>query len=461
MAQASDMGAADPLGRGVWNMQPLQSPGSGYSMRILLISYCFPPHNVSAAVRTGLLAKHLVLQGHDIRVVSAAGQTFPADMEVQIPRHLVEYVPAGDNAGMPLYALSQRRPPRSRWGQWLWHDLARPLGRWVFGAIMALSLPDEHGRWRRRAVQVALRTCETWVPDVVYASALPYSSLMVGAELHARTGLPWIAELGDMWVDRYDLGNFRPRWLRPVDAFLEHRTLRSAEGVVVLTDRDRKALERRYAMPIRVLRHGCESTPTVPAVGQPRGDDCLRVVYTGSLVAKYRDPGLLLDALRSLGPEGRRVRFVYYGGSAQMVHDMARERGVDDLVETHGHVPHAEALVAQRSADMLLQLLWADPAQPYVVTGKLYEYLGARRPILAVGPRVNIGAEMIEERRAGVVGETVKGICEVLRTKLREKDRMGYLPDLDGDVIRGLEAGSRAEAIVRFAQELLGTRARI
>jgi glycosyltransferase involved in cell wall biosynthesis len=115
----------------------------------------------------------------------------------------------------------------------------------------------------------------------------------------------------------------------------------------------------------------------------PRGDGALRIVHTGEVYAG-RNPGPLLEALRTLeaeprGPKRLSVRFI---GQTHGLATAVRKRGLDHVVTCVGQVSHAQALEDMRRADVLLLL--DSPGRLAGVPAKLYEYLGASRPILAL-----------------------------------------------------------------------------
>ena len=127
------------------------------------------------------------------------------------------------------------------------------------------------------------------------------------------------------------------------------------------------------------------------------------------------------------------------------------------LVEVHSSVAYRESLGIQRSSDVLLLLLWDDPRERGVYTGKVFEYFGARRPILALGPKDNVAAALIERRGAGFVSNDPAAIAGRLRDWIGEKDACGSIAPLPEEKLFGLSRGEQARRLERF---LLNTLAR-
>ena len=118
------------------------------------------------------------------------------------------------------------------------------------------------------------------------------------------------------------------------------------------------------------------------AFGEP-----IRVVHAGAIYVG-RDPLPLLDAVKTVseGPEQIALDVHFFGPSPENGMDLCKEvsaRGLDDRVSLCGQIPYAKALREMASADILL--LMDSPGRTVGVPAKLYEYIGAGRPVLALG----------------------------------------------------------------------------
>ena len=137
----------------------------------------------------------------------------------------------------------------------------------------------------------------------------------------------------------------------------------------------------------------------------------------------------------------------------QHVRRLAAQYDIQSIVQVNESIPYKEALRAQRQADVLLLLLWNDPREKGVYTGKLFEYIGAGRPILAIGPSDNVAAELIVERKAGIVLQRPTDIAEQLQKWIVQKQVSGAIPPLPLDAGTGL---SREEQTRQLERVLLG-----
>jgi len=177
----------------------------------------------------------------------------------------------------------------------------------------------------------------------------------------------------------------------------------------------------------------------------------LEIVYTGGIYPGRRDPSPLFRALASM-PEGAgRVRVHFYGTNPQHVLPLAAAAGVRGQVLVHPHVPRAEAVALQQCADVLLLMQWNDPREHGNLPGKLFEYLGARRPILGLGLESGVPATIIRTRAAGCFTNDPARIAAQLAAWLERKRRLGRLPPLPAEVAAGF---TRAEQFVKLERLL-------
>jgi hypothetical protein len=160
-------------------------------------------------------------------------------------------------------------------------------------------------------------------------------------------------------------------------------------------------------------------------------------VYPGK-----QDPEPLFRALGALRREipdlPKRLSIDFYGYDDPALRALQARHEVNDCVALRGFVPYRESIAAQRAADALLFLDWNDAAAEGMMTGKLFEYLGSRRPILALGPGPDSeAARLIATTGAGTTLTREEEIVQYLR-RLLASPRPADLP---------------AQAVARFSRE--------
>ncbi|MDW8234482.1 MAG: glycosyltransferase [Roseiflexaceae bacterium] len=428
-------------------------------MRILIVSYYFPPYNIIASLRVGKTAKYLRQFGHDVRVVTARNLPYPVDLKVEVPSDCVITTPWIDVSAPHTLAMHARQ---HRSSVMTLLDKA-PATRAQYTAVLRLlnayralvAFPDDAIGWFPFGWTAAQRLLKRWRPEVIVASSGPPTSLLIASALHRQYGLPWVGELRDLWTDNHYYPY--PMWRRVLETWLERRTLRTAAGLVTVSEPLAHTLRLRYNLPTEVVLNGFDPSdypPTRPV----RTDPWLTIVYTGAIYPMKRSAAPLFAALQRLGSRAARVRVTCYTSGisgAAAIRSEAQQHGIEHLLDIRDAVPHREALAQQRAADVLLLLLWNDPRERGVYTGKLFEYLGARRPILGIGPAGNVAADLIREHQAGMVSADPDEIAGQLVQWLNAKER-GGIPDLPESVAAGLSREEQTRRLEAFLERLVG-----
>jgi hypothetical protein len=190
--------------------------------------------------------------------------------------------------------------------------------------------------------------------------------------------------------------------------------------------------------------------PAPPETGGP-----LRIVFTGHIYVGFRDPSPLFEALRSLKLTPDDVIVEFIGSSNKAVRDLADGFGLDTLIRTEKTIPYRAALERQLRADVLLHMQWCDPKEYGTIAGKIFDYLGARRPILGIALEDSTVAQLVHERCAGLVTNDPRRIATQIEAWVAEKRRGGIAP-LPPSASEGLERAVQFEKIADLLSNIAG-----
>ena len=420
-------------------------------MKLLLVTWYFPPSRTIAAVRLGKLARYLLAQGHDVRVLTPKEPPLPQELAVDFPEERV--IRTAWQAPDPGGASAAKRPTPAAAGTVPEGGVASPSPlkrlRWRLHASMS-EFPDGRAAWQAFAVTAGADLLKDWRPDAVFASGPPFTTLFIGRELSEAFDLPLVLEFRDRWSeDPYAPPFFWRRWKirRAEDALISR-----AKALVTVSEPWAKDYRARYGKPTTVVYNGydaelCGEGPFDGAAGRPG----LEIVYTGGIYPGYRDPTPLFAAMKLLDDKGVACRMIFHGVRPGMVVPLAEAQGVTHLVEVREVLTHEEALRRQRESDILVLLQWNDPKEQGNVPGKFFEYLGARRPILVLGLREGVPATIVKERDAGFFSNDPQEIAAQLERWLEIKQEKGLLPPVPES---GRDGYARDEQYARLEQFL-------
>ncbi|MFQ5468588.1 MAG: glycosyltransferase, partial [Kiloniellaceae bacterium] len=381
-------------------------------LKILIVTWYFPPTNTMGALRLGKLAKYLNRAGHDVRVLSARDIPRPQSLPQDFPEERVTRTRWFDvNALSRWLARILRRGAAGGGGDGpapapTTPSSAGPPARPSLRARLSglyenlINFPDGAIGWMPHALAAGGRAIRAHRPDAILASGPPFTTLIVGALLARRERVPWVAEFRDRWAgDPYYPPPAYRAWM---ERTCERWLVRRAAGLVTVSEPWAEAYRRTYGKPVCTVYNGFDPDDFAQVgVGAPESE-ALVIVHTGRIYPGRRDPTPLFQAVRELRADAP-VRMIFLGVPADRVMPLARACGVEHLVEARAHVPYEQSLAAQRAADILLFMQWNDPSEQGNVPGKLFEYIGARRPVLGIGYEGGVPAGILRERAAGVV----------------------------------------------------------
>jgi glycosyltransferase involved in cell wall biosynthesis len=434
-------------------------------VRLLIVSWYFPPVNTIGAVRVGKFARFLIERGHDVGVVAGSKWGAPETLPLGVPlARVIHAKPRDINAGPQWIERRLKRasppttaPPRAfTSGSLEGHPEIRrrsALRRLSDLYVMITNIPDSRIGWLPAAYAACRSMCRDWRPDLIFASGPPFTAFLAAFGISKRLGVPWIAELRDRWAD--DPYDDSPRWRHVLDEGLERRILRTASGLVTVTEPWAEFYRLKYKAPVATIYNGFDPRDFEGLAPRASESPHLVIAYTGSIYPGRRDPSPLFRALHRLGPTGERVRVVFCGTDPAHVFPLAEQAAVRHLVEVRPPVSYRQSLEFQQQADVLLLMQWNDPREQGNCPGKFFEYLGSLRPVLVLGLKDGVPATIVRQRAAGFCANDPHLIADQLKVWLQEKQQFGRVRALPEAAREGLSRDLQFASLEDFLTRMV------
>jgi len=360
-------------------------------VKVLLVTLYFPPAGGGGVQRPLKLAQYLPALGIETHVLAPDDPKWiHSDPDLRVPTqawvHRARYVgPKG------------RKPAEELHGK---TGLARVATQTRL-ASRRLLVPDENVSWNLTAIPAAIRIARAEKIDAVITTSPPASVHLVGAAVQKATGAKWLADLRDSLVahPHRRAESFAVRAKEKVDEGVARLVARRADAISCVSEaiaEETRQLGPRG--PVETIANGCDFDDFAGL--EYRTSPRFRITHTGSFFGK-RDPRPFLQALADSELDVV-ARFV--GDFRSSDREWAESRGLGDRLELIPYAPRAHALELQRDSEALLLLIpEAGGRGKGVLSGKVFEYLAAERPILAAVPPDGAAADLIRESGAGVV----------------------------------------------------------
>jgi len=401
--------------------------------KVLIVSFYFPPTHSIASVRVGKLAKYLAQFGWEPMVLTANqvkgySQDLPVEMDdANIFR--TPYCALGLTISYGLTGgqrtIYQAALKSSAWRKALYKVIRLMEPVYTLPVIRTLTL--EPIGWYSHAVKKGLEITGKEKFDIIFSSYGPSMSHFVASKLHKQTSIPWVAEFRDLWSLNHYGRKAQP--FHFLEKRLEKRVMKGSNLLVTVSEPAARQLEALHSRKVVTICNGFDEEDYLDDVPLTTK---FTITYTGIIYHGKQDPTPLFEAIAGLQEEGRispdDFEVCLYGETAPAsLLPAIRHYRLEGIVKICGLVPFKESIRKQKESTVLLFLGWNDPRERGVYTGKIFEYLGARRPILAIGLKGDVVDELLRETSAGVVTNQVNEIKTILSQWMKEFRQLGEI----------------------------------
>lgn len=244
--------------------------------------------------------------------------------------------------------------------------------------------------------------------DIVNSVSNPPQLQIVGGIIARLTDTPWIAEFRDPLVSNPDVD---PESVAAaIRRWLERYILTHAEGIVwydgiqipddyfenTYSDLDTSTVKK--LPPIGFEKETFESI-------EQADHDQFTITYAGSFYEGWIEPHTFLRGLGAYVNHDQDVQALFYGDWSAKYERVAKNSGVADIIETHEFVPHEKIVSILKGSDAVLYIGGDDPRNAQNIPSKLYDYIGARQPIIAIVDPMFRVAKLIQDNGLGIVVE--------------------------------------------------------
>lgn len=355
-------------------------------MKILILTTFYPPDTAIAAVRPYMFAKYLTQRGHEVTVMRS-GEFYNGASEffdMSIPVRVISYM--GPDSPAERFARGEK-------------DFQQPEGKgrlaklpvWLGNLILKAYGPIAFHNLQRetqdkiRMQKAALDELRHEQFDVVFSTFGQQENIAAGQYAAKLFGCKLIQDFRDAVAVAPLCTRGQFRYLKKI----QDDAIKKADGVTAVSEGLRVELMEgiETQVPNMTLYNGFE--PTAQDAAEMTGaPGVFSLCYTGILYGELRDFTPLLRALQHLANEKRidlsKVKLNYAGSDFHLLQNIAHKMDMESILVPHGYVSRAEAARIQNTSDIFLVLSWNLKESQGILTGKFYEGIRAKKPILSI-----------------------------------------------------------------------------
>ncbi len=444
--------------------------------RALFVVYDFPPEGARGTKRTIKFIRYLPANGWSAVVLTVAASPskcsedpslfaeLPPDLPVYRSRTLETLFHGSKKQTAPSASTTSSTPSRpSR------PSLLRRMVTWLYHAVGRFTrVPDARILWIPFAFFTGLKAIKHHQCKVIYSSGPSHTNHLLGALLSRVTGLPLFMDFRDAWVANPAVTE-ESAWNGWLNRSLERFCIHTAKGVICTTDGIQDDFNKRYPGTQEkyvTITNGFDRSDFSPEtlaapLAQQKRSDQFTLVHAGTL-GEERSPKEFLEALGQVGREHpeltKTIRVIFVGkntpfNDGKTIEEYVEEFGVSSMVRVAGYVSRKESLDLMVEANGLLLIIGRVPKEGafvYGISGKLYDYAAAGRPVLtvsepgstaSVAQKLNLGP-VVDPDQLPQIKEAILQLC-----RAHQSGKVPYNPDLQ--LLKSFEFSSLA---ARLAQ---------
>jgi glycosyltransferase involved in cell wall biosynthesis len=270
-------------------------------------------------------------------------------------------------------------------------------------------LPDRRILWKYIALREAKKVINTKRIDAIITSGPPHSTHLIGLSLRRQYSIPWIADFRDGWTSG-------PEWKSitllhsHLDFTMEKNVIKHADAILTATNPIKTYLTDKYfnSEKVYTLTNGFDPEDFETTQEAHQYSNKCTIIHAGSL-KRNRTGANLYKAITELKEENEinnnTFELLFYGRVVPSEMQLINLFKLSDLIKCVGFKTHKEMCKILRKADILLIITYTiEPHSNSVLTGKIFDYIAARRPVLAITPE-GVAKDLVQGERIGFVAD--------------------------------------------------------
>lgn len=417
--------------------------------KVLIVGYIWPYHR-AAGNCVHAVAKYLPEFGWEPVVL-----TIPLPEKPELKYRVIE-VPYYDllNIFLKLLGFDTSKSIKKQVSQKLDVTSKRSFLDFVFLRLREVtSYPDSIKGWKTPAIEAGSELLQKEDIRAIISDCPPVMGNLISKELKVKYNIPWIVYFSHLWSQNngYPYSSLR----RMFDTRLELKTFSKVDVMITHSEPLAAKLRKLHkGKQVFAVNEGFD--PETVNTPPDKLTDMLTITYTGSFAPVLREPTKLFAALQNLLSRGiidrDRIEVRFYGPEEIWIDSDINKYGLSGIVKQYGKVPMDISHEKQRESQLLFNPKWDDPREPGIYSGKIFEYLAARRPILATGKYKDVVDELLDETGAGVCATSEEDVEYALEKMYREYMEKGEVV-FRGDTSK-IDKYSHREFAGKFAETL-------
>jgi len=421
--------------------------------KVLVIAYYFPPMGLSGVQRTLKFVKYLKNNNWEPTVITTGKVAYFAHDE-SLQKEL-------DETGIRVIRV-EGAEPNSLLSKHGTIKLPSEFIRKTFNRLsQTFFIPDNKISWAKKAFKKAIEILSAEHFDCVFITGPPFSQFDVFSSLKKVHNIPLILDYRDLWYDSY-FAFYPTPFHRLLHKKKEYKALKAADLIIVTNRKLKEKLLNIFPFltfsDVVIISHGYDQEDFDTITAQPKSQNKMVLMYSGIFLI-YNTPEYFLKAFKQLTIErtdiASNIELHFVGFLNKENQKLIRKLNLQSFVKDHGYVNHIESIAKLKSADVLWFMVGNRRNIDAILPGKVYEYIGSRKPIIACVPEGAAKMAAVEYKAAFI---TEPDNVEQIKNTILEAYNLfkaGKLPIPDESLVESFRRDFLTEQLAKQLNKVL------
>lgn len=424
--------------------------------KVLVVAYYFPPMGLSGVQRTLKFVKYLKNYGWEPTVITAGNVAYFAhdkSLQKELDDTVIEVIRVGG------------KEPNSLLSKFGTIKFPREINRKIINRLsQTFFIPDNKISWAKKAAKKAQDLLKGESYELVFITGPPFSAFYSFANLKSKINVPLVIDYRDLWCNSYFSFYLTP-FHKLLHKKMEYESLKAADLVIVTNRVVKEKIIKKYNFltynDIAIISHGFDPEDFEKTIEEVKTNNRMRLVYSG-IFLEYNSPKYFLQAFKAITIErpdiAKNIELHFVGFLREENKKLIKKLNLQEFVFDDGYLNHNEAVSKIKSADVLWFMIGRRKNIDAILPGKVYEYIGSKKPILACVPE---GAAKIalSEYPASFICEpdNVNQIKETI-IKIFELYKRNELPQVEDGLLEKYRRDNLTDQLTKQFNKLLGAK---
>jgi len=421
--------------------------------KVLVISYYFPPMGLSGVQRTLKFVKYLKNYNWEPTVITTGKVAYFAHDD-SLQKELAE-------TGVRVIRVAGSDPNSilSKKGT---VKLPSEFIRNTFNKLSQIFfIPDNKNSWSKKAFKKATELIASEHFDCVFITGPPFSQFDAFSSLKKKYNIPIVLDYRDLWYESY-FAFYPTPFHKRIHKKKEYQALKAADLIIVTNRKLKEKLLSSFQFltfnDIVIIPHGYDIQDFEGISAQPKPQNKMVLMYSGIFMV-YSTPKYFLKAFKQLSIErtdiASNIELQFVGFLREENKKLIRKLNLQTFVKDHGYVSHTESISKLKSADVLWFMVGKRKNIEAILPGKVYEYIGSKKPLIASVPD-GAAKLAVTEYKASFITEPDN--IEQIKNTIIEVYKLykeGNLPVPDENFVEGFRRDILTEQLAKQLNKVL------